>query len=112
VLDDIGDNRVVNVFPVGTALDQLPAGPFLAADCLLQGILFDIRRPRDKLIHFRENFLNILFCEERRKPELILRQSEIHFGTGTAVILCLAEAAPFAAEEVAVTSESKLSGGL
>jgi hypothetical protein len=69
--------------------------------------------PSDKLVHLGEDDLDILgIREERRELKLVLRQSEIRFGSGTAVVLRLAEAAPFTAEEVAVSGKGKLRSGL
>lgn len=38
------------VSAVGTTLDQLPAGPFFTADCLLECILLDVVGPRDQFV--------------------------------------------------------------
>ena len=39
-------------------------------------------------------------CQQRRQLEVIAGELQVGFGSGAAVVLCLAEDAPFTAEEV------------
>ena len=48
--DCLCDCFFIGIATIGTALDQLPAMPFLTADCLLECILLDVVGPRDQLI--------------------------------------------------------------
>ena len=58
------------------------------------------------------DIFNFLIREQRRHPEIVLSQFQIGFGSGAAVVLCLAEAAPFSAEKIPIPGKGQFSGGL
>ena len=107
-LDRLRDGGLVGVPAVGPTFDQFPAAPFLSADSLLQSVLLDIRGPCDQIVYAGEDVLDVLVGQERWQLEVVAGQLQIGLGPSAAVVLCLAEAAPLAAEEVAVTGEGQL----
>ena len=60
------------VSAVGTTLDQLPAGPFFTADCLLECILLDVVGPRDQFVDTGKDDFNFRILQQWRQLEIVL----------------------------------------
>ena len=112
----LGDCRnngsVVCVLPIGAAFDQFPAESFLAADCLLECVFFNVGCPCHQIVDLGENIFHVFVGEQWRQLKFILRKLQIGCGTCAAGVLCLTETAPFTAEEVPVTSKGEVGSGL
>ena len=98
-----GNNDIVGVFPIGTAFDQFPAGPFLTADSLLKGIFLHIRSPGGQRVDLAQNVGDLFIVKKCRSLEVVTRKGKIRFGAFSTLGFCLTEAAPIAAAEVALS---------
>ena len=85
---------------------------FLTGESLLQGVFLDIGSPDNQLIYLAEDNLDLGIRKQWREFKIMLRELKICLGSGAALILSLAEAAPFTAQEVPVTGKSQICGGL
>ena len=54
-----------------------------------------------------ENDLNFCILQQRRQLEIVLRQHQVCFGSGPALVCGFTEATPLATEEVSVTGKGK-----
>ena len=111
-LDRFNDSGLIAVSSVGTSFDELEASPLLTGESLLQGIFLDVGCPANQFIYLAENDLDLGICKQWRELEIMLRELQICFGSGAALVLSLTEAAPFTAQEVPVTGKSQICGRL
>ena len=111
-LDRFNDSGLIAVSSVGTSFDELEASPLLTGESLLQGIFLDVGCPADQLIHFAEDNLDLGVREQWRELEIMLREFQVSFGSGSALVLGLAEAAPFTTQEIPISGEGQFCGGL
>ena len=107
-LDRVNDGGLIAVSAVAASFDELKTSPFLTRESLLQGVFLNIGSPANQFIYLAENDLDLGISKQWRELEIMLRELKICLGSGAALVLSLAEAAPFTAQEVPVTCKSQI----
>ena len=98
--------------PDGRVTDDLPLRSEIFDELRCCAVSNNIGSPANQFIYLAENDLDLSICKQWRELEIMLRELQICLGSGAALILSLAEAAPFTAQEVPVTGKSQICGGL
>ena len=97
---------------MAAAFDDLETCPFLTGESLLQSVFLNIGSPANQFIYLAENDLDLGIRKQWWELEIMLCKLQICLGSGAALVLSLAEAAPFTAQKVPVTGKSQICGGL
>lgn len=62
----------------------------------MESIFLDVGSPADQLIYLSEDDLDLGIRKQWRELEIVLRELQVCLGSGAALVLGFAEAAPFA----------------